>query len=110
MQQRNFHHGNRNASNSRSQLTHAHRIDQCSVCVLVFAHYMCHSPISIATRQECALCHSRREPTQGDFKCCGACKSVHYCSKACQQAHWKGHKQACKEMTAAPAQATAEED
>jgi hypothetical protein len=29
------------------------------------------------------------------FKC-GACKQVYYCSKECQRADWKNHKEACK--------------
>ena len=31
---------------------------------------------------------------------CGRCKSKMYCSKECQQIHWKIHKQKCKESIA----------
>jgi len=31
---------------------------------------------------------------------CGGCDLVPYCSKACQVAHWKEHKKACKEAQA----------
>lgn len=32
------------------------------------------------------------------FKKCGACKSVNYCSPACQRADWKKHKTMCAHM------------
>ena len=35
---------------------------------------------------------------QGDkckFKRCSGCETVKYCSKKCQQAHWKDHKSIC---------------
>jgi hypothetical protein len=31
---------------------------------------------------------------------CGACKSVGYCSRACQKRHWAAHKAACKVTSA----------
>jgi hypothetical protein len=30
---------------------------------------------------------------------CSACKSVEYCSRACQKLHWAAHKAACKVMS-----------
>lgn len=27
---------------------------------------------------------------------CSACATAHYCSRACQKAHWKAHKPACQ--------------
>ena len=30
------------------------------------------------------------------LKLCGACKSVRYCGKECQTAHWKDHKAECR--------------
>ena len=36
------------------------------------------------------------EKFRGLFKACGRCGKVHYCSRACQVAHWRaGHKQEC---------------
>ena len=40
----------------------------------------------------CAQC-----PKFGDLRC-AKCKQVHYCSKACQKAHWKTHKKECKKI------------
>ncbi len=37
-----------------------------------------------------------REAYVSQFKLCGACKTVVYCSKEHQAAHWPAHKQACK--------------
>jgi hypothetical protein len=34
-------------------------------------------------------------PNGGRNKC-SACKSVEYCSRACQKLHWAAHKAACK--------------
>jgi hypothetical protein len=31
-----------------------------------------------------------------DFKCCGQCKAISYCSKECQVEDWKVHKKVCK--------------
>jgi serine/threonine protein phosphatase PrpC len=37
------------------------------------------------------------ETAVGEFKTCGKCKSVFYCSRECQAKHWKaGHKIECK--------------
>ena len=36
----------------------------------------------------------------GGLRVCVACKSAHYCSKRCQKAHWRQHKQECEEMAA----------
>jgi hypothetical protein len=34
---------------------------------------------------------------------CGGCRIAHYCSKPCQQEHWKQHKPVCKALAAAAA-------
>jgi hypothetical protein len=39
---------------------------------------------------------SAREVHASQFKLCGACKTVCYCSKEHQAAHWRQHKAACK--------------
>ena len=51
--------------------------------------------VALAT---CAHCQQKEE-ARGDFKCCGSCKRVYYCSPACQKSHWKegGHKLKCGE-------------
>lgn len=46
-------------------------------------------PIFLAP--ECATCASR----SGELLKCGKCRSVLYCSVACQRAHWKAHKGVC---------------
>lgn len=39
---------------------------------------------------------TKMEEKQGDFKRCGQCQRVSYCSRECQKAHWKaGHKAVC---------------
>lgn len=40
----------------------------------------------------------KTEEKEGDFKKCGQCQRVSYCSRDCQKAHWKGgHKAVCTE-------------
>jgi len=41
-------------------------------------------------------------------QCCGRCKAVHYCSKACQTKDWKRHKPACKPVRAPTREPTCE--
>lgn len=55
--------------------------------------------------RSCALpsC-GRREASVFEFKTCGACEAVVYCSRQHAAAHWPaGHKQVCKELKAAGA-------
>ena len=44
----------------------------------------------------CAVCGSRKEP-----RMCSGCRRVAYCSEACQKAHWRQHKKACRAVVAA---------
>ena len=37
------------------------------------------------------------------MKRCAACRTVEYCSRSCQQAHWRRHKRACRAAVAAAA-------
>lgn len=50
---------------------------------------------------QCARC-GKQEPTEESakkFAVCSQCKSIRYCSKDCQVAHWKqGHKNICKKQ------------
>jgi hypothetical protein len=57
-------------------------------------------------RRTCALpsC-SAQEAHVSHFKLCAACKTVVYCSKEHQAAHWPEHKRACKAAHAAAAAA-----
>lgn len=40
----------------------------------------------------CAACGTKSD----SCKACGRCRSVAYCDRDCQRAHWKQHKDACK--------------
>lgn len=41
-----------------------------------------------------------KEPIGGEkFKACQRCMFIRYCSRDCQRAHWKAHKQVCKNIT-----------
>ena len=53
------------------------------------------APEAVGSR--CNGCAARGER----FKICSACRTVHYCSRECQSAHWKQHKQACRAAVAA---------
>ena len=48
-------------------------------------------------RQKCACCQ-KREPFDGEeFNACSGCQLIVYCSKECQKAHWKDHKEFCQQ-------------
>jgi len=44
----------------------------------------------------CAVCHSPAS-TGRALSMCSSCQTVAYCGPACQRAHWKAHKVACRE-------------
>lgn len=44
--------------------------------------------------QVCAKCNN----TEGELKKCTKCKSVLYCNRECQRAHWKKHKRQCSRL------------
>ncbi len=51
-------------------------------------------------RHLCRACS--KEPAEGEkLMACSRCKSAHYCSKECQKADWKTHKQICITSAAA---------
>ena len=43
----------------------------------------------------CANCYKKHTE---EFKKCGKCKSVYYCSQICQKEDWKKHKQICSQV------------
>jgi hypothetical protein len=44
----------------------------------------------------CAACERERAPDEAPFRKCGRCRTLFYCSTACQAAHWTaGHKREC---------------
>ncbi|KAF7723173.1 hypothetical protein EC973_002308 [Apophysomyces ossiformis] len=54
--------------------------------------------------KQCSNCGEahRKEDPEKSLLCCGACKSIWYCSRECQvQDYKRGHKTACKKSTAA---------
>lgn len=50
---------------------------------------------------------SERDLVRGKRSVCGRCRTAHYCSKRCQQAHWKFHRAQCAKIAAAAASAAA---
>ena len=49
-----------------------------------------------------------RSGEEAELKRCSRCKAVHYCSPACQVAHWKaGHKKQCAQLKSARERALA---
>lgn len=54
-------------------------------------NYNCCQQMSIGGKDYCAVCR------KSGSKICSRCKSVRYCSEACQSKHWNaGHKSKCK--------------
>jgi len=51
----------------------------------------------------CVWCSksAKQLPEGTKMKSCGGCRTVYYCSRACQTAHWPTHKSACKLLAAA---------
>jgi len=47
----------------------------------------------------CSSCH-KSQPSGHTFSKCTGCRTVQYCNKECQRAHWSpgGHKQECKRL------------
>ncbi|SAM05654.1 hypothetical protein [Absidia glauca] len=63
-------------------------------------------------RRQCAnpFCEVT-EQTEGEFKRCGQCERVAYCSRECQRNHWKsGHKIVCGNKSSSASSATATND
>jgi splicing suppressor protein 51 len=56
----------------------------------------------MAEAQSCAACSATDVPLLK----CARCKSVSYCNKDCQKAHWKTHKQSCAQGGSQPQPST----
>lgn len=50
--------------------------------------------ISRVALMKCEACN-KMESAIGDFKACGRCLNVYYCSRDCQKNHYKIHKKSC---------------
>ncbi|KAG2436706.1 hypothetical protein HXX76_006232 [Chlamydomonas incerta] len=61
-------------------------------------------PVALA-HHVCVACGKMYHKTQ----LCSRCKSVRYCGRECQAAHWKEHKQECPKLAAAAAKDAAGE-
>ncbi|KAI9257332.1 hypothetical protein BDA99DRAFT_547799 [Phascolomyces articulosus] len=54
------------------------------------------TPEKVRHRQCSSTFCTNQEEKEGDFKKCGRCQRVSYCSRDCQKEHWKhGHKAVC---------------
>ena len=53
---------------------------------------LCRMKLRVRPHPVCACC------LQNASKVCGACRSVHFCSKECQRTHWKTHKPICSRI------------
>jgi MYND finger len=59
------------------------------------ARYMCKNPTSVLQNQACCFHCRKLAPAMAQ---CPRCCCARFCSKACQQAAWPGHKDACKKI------------
>lgn len=50
---------------------------------------------AVSQTRICAACGNRRGTSGAALRKCAECRSVKYCSKACQHAHWPVHKLSC---------------
>ncbi|GIL75077.1 hypothetical protein Vretimale_7774 [Volvox reticuliferus] len=55
----------------------------------------------------CATCGAAQQAGGPPLLWCSRCRTVRYCSRACQLGHWPNHKAACHQAAAASASATA---
>ena len=47
---------------------------------------------------KCGNCKLIRQVGKAEFKICGKCKNILYCSKECQLTAWPNHKKVCKSI------------
>ncbi|KAF3002586.1 hypothetical protein E8E13_008260 [Curvularia kusanoi] len=62
--------------------------------LLLEEHTSVTPPLTATSPPLCAACHSPNSPQR-----CSTCKSIHYCSAACQKADWALHRLLCKQHT-----------
>jgi hypothetical protein len=48
-----------------------------------------------AASSSSSLCCGKQHSEQHKLQLCAGCQSVRYCSKECQQAHWRQHRKDC---------------
>ena len=48
------------------------------------------------TTNTCLSCQGKKAATGSGLLSCGGCQLAKYCSRQCQRAHWKTHKNVCK--------------
>eukprot|EP00804_Cyclotella_cryptica_P013918 CCRYP_002436-RA/>CCRYP_002436-RA protein AED:0.29 eAED:0.29 QI:0/-1/0/1/-1/1/1/0/523 len=51
-------------------------------------------------KQSESVCENCQANVAGKLQQCSRCKSVIYCGRDCQKAHWKEHKMVCKDLAA----------
>jgi hypothetical protein len=47
---------------------------------------------------KCHTCGTQQKDLSAKLLRCGACGEAYYCSKVCQQSHWKTHKLTCRKL------------
>ena len=58
--------------------------------------------MGVCFNNDCA--HRNEEVERSKLRCCSRCRSVNYCSRECQAAHWLVHKEFCEEVVATKAE------
>ncbi|KAG4431779.1 hypothetical protein IFR05_012736 [Cadophora sp. M221] len=61
---------------------------------------------STTTTPKCATCDKIESDSGIPLKRCAQCQTTAYCSRGCQRAHWKTHKQVCATSNTAPGAST----
>lgn len=54
----------------------------------------CETPEEEDEEEDPGSSHTKKKNNK--MATCSACRSSHYCSRACQRAHWGAHKQVCR--------------
>ena len=54
-------------------------------------------PMAVVSQTHCTSCFSN-----GALRKCGACKTIGYCSRKCQQLDWSDHRNECKAIQKTP--------